>query len=150
MLCVRYIVRYSCRAGRLSRLSRRISCLYPLQHAEALAVQGKASEAYDSAAGAAHEATRGPTTYEKVKDRFTPSTADKAKAKTNSAYGTAKVSGPAVGALTCSPWRLAHGEAAWPATHAVCLLHEAASAAVWHSQNCVVEGTICSCTLNPA
>ena len=66
-------------------------------------MQGKASEAYDSAAGAAHEATRGPTAYEKVKDRLTPSTADKAKAKANSAYGQAKVSGPAVGSLS---WRL--------------------------------------------
>ena len=54
-------------------------------------MQGKASEAYGSAAGAAHEATRGPTTYEKVKDRLTPSTADRVKGSANEAYANAKV-----------------------------------------------------------
>ena len=51
--------------------------------ADADLLQGKASDAYDSAANAAHEATREPTTFEKAKGAFSPpSTADNIRAGT--------------------------------------------------------------------
>ena len=44
--------------------------------------QDKANKAYDSAAGAAHEATRQPTAFEKAKGYLSPpSTADKVKVR---------------------------------------------------------------------
>ena len=54
-------------------------------------VQGKASQAYNSAAQGVHEATREPTTFEKAKGYFTPSTTDKVKGHANQAYADAKV-----------------------------------------------------------
>ena len=55
-------------------------------------VQDKASDAYDAAANAAHEATRKPTTFEKAKAKLgPPSTADKVKAGAADAYANAKV-----------------------------------------------------------
>ena len=55
-------------------------------------MQDTASDAYDSAANAAHEATREPTTFEKAKAKLSPpSTADRVKAGAADAYAQAQV-----------------------------------------------------------
>ena len=55
-------------------------------------LQDSASDAYDAASQAAHDATREPTLYEKAKGKLSPpSTADKVKAGAADAYAQAKV-----------------------------------------------------------